>query len=323
MNRTVRTALLPLLLVTAGAASASVIPHQGVTFTTTYTGNVLTLTIDAAGRTGDWAGAMAINGLGIKTVGSFSGVKMTGPLDTSWAFSAEELNAGGCGEVATGTGTGNGKGNGNSGNGNGNGNGKGNGNNGKGNGNGNGKAKQAATDTAAAPEGGHICYSGAPVALTDNMVFTFVFDGTPDLGAPHLKVHFVDAQGNKVGTLLSERFTRSEETIPTAPGNGSSEGGGADTGNTGNTGNTGDTGNTDTGTPGDTGGTGAIPPNTVPSDLLPTPGNNAGEGGNVDILPPTGPSGDVPEPQTLAIIGAGLAVMGLARRRGRAKRQAS
>lgn len=46
----------------------------------------------------------------------------------------------------------------------------------------------------AAPRGTALCLSGAPVALADNMVFTFTFTGgAPDLDQPHLKVNFLDA----------------------------------------------------------------------------------------------------------------------------------
>lgn len=51
---------------------------------------------------------------------------------------------------------------------------------------------------------GGACFFGTPVALGDNMVFTFSFTGgTTDFGLPHLKVRFLDAQGEKEGSLLS------------------------------------------------------------------------------------------------------------------------
>lgn len=55
-----------------------------------------------------------------------------------------------------------------------------------------------------------LCLTGTPVALTDNMVFSFAFTGAPDLDEPHLKVNFLDASNNKVGDLLSK-------TIAAAP----------------------------------------------------------------------------------------------------------
>ena len=51
---------------------------------------------------------------------------------------------------------------------------------------------------------GGACFFGSPVALGDDMVFTFSFTGgTTDFSLPHLKVHFLDAEGNKEGSLLS------------------------------------------------------------------------------------------------------------------------
>ena len=51
-----------------------------------------------------------------------------------------------------------------------------------------------------------LCLTGAPIALTDNMEFTFAFTGgTLDLDEPHLKVNFVDASKNKVGDLFRRR----------------------------------------------------------------------------------------------------------------------
>ena len=51
---------------------------------------------------------------------------------------------------------------------------------------------------------GGACFSGTPVALADDMLFTFSFSGgTTDFGLPHLKVRFLDGEGDKVGSLLS------------------------------------------------------------------------------------------------------------------------
>lgn len=49
-----------------------------------------------------------------------------------------------------------------------------------------------------------LCLTGTPVALMDNMVFSFAFTGAPDLDEPHLKVNFLDASNNKIGDLLSK-----------------------------------------------------------------------------------------------------------------------
>jgi hypothetical protein len=51
---------------------------------------------------------------------------------------------------------------------------------------------------------GGACFSGTPLALGDDMVFTFSFSGgTTDFSLPHLKVRFLDAGGDKEGSLLS------------------------------------------------------------------------------------------------------------------------
>ncbi|CAN7576790.1 PEP-CTERM sorting domain-containing protein [Pseudoduganella sp. LjRoot289] len=82
----------------AGAANAGALTFQGVTFTTSFSGNVLTLEIDAATPTGDWATATTLGMLGIKDVGSFDSVALTsapaGAL--SWIVNNNELNANGC-----------------------------------------------------------------------------------------------------------------------------------------------------------------------------------------------------------------------------------
>ena len=101
-----------------------------------------------------------------------------------------------------------------------------------------------------------LCLTGAPIALTDNMVFTFTFTGAPVLTQPHLKVNFVDSANNKVGDLLSQSI-QSSAVVITPPGSG-------------------------TGT-----GTG------------------------------TGIEGKVPEPKTIALVFAGLALMGAVIRKKR------
>lgn len=167
MNPLFRHVLGSLIIVAASNASAGVIEQDGVVFTSTYTGNVLRLEIDAAGRSGGWSAASAIDAIGIKTVGGFGSVAMTSSTGASWALSSAELNASGCA------------------------------------GKGKGKA-----------DAGRLCYSGGAMALADNMVFTFVFDGNPVLSAPHLKVHFVNADGAKVGSLLSMDFPWQAESLP-------------------------------------------------------------------------------------------------------------
>ncbi len=246
MNRLLRSALLPLLFATTGSASAGVLTLNGVVFTSTYTGNVLTLEIDAANRSGGWATAAAIDALAIKSVGSFDSVKVASSAGGNWSLSSAELNANGCA---------------------GNGNGNRNGNKGK------------------------ICYSGAKVDLADNMVFTFTFEGSPALGAPHLKVHFVTASGGKVGSLLSEDFSLTAEHVaPPVSSGGTEQGEDTDSGET---------------------------PGSLDPVLMPDT-EGGGEGSGAPVIPPADiGAGDVPEPQTLAILGAGLAGLYFARRRKR------
>lgn len=100
MNRLLQRAILPALLAASCAtANAGVLTYQGVTFTTTYTGNVLTLEIDAANRSGNWADAATIGALGIKDIGTFSSVQLLQAPGAAfgWTFSGTEMNANGCG----------------------------------------------------------------------------------------------------------------------------------------------------------------------------------------------------------------------------------
>jgi hypothetical protein len=52
-------------------------------------------------------------------------------------------------------------------------------------------------------DSGGACFSGAPVALGDDMIFTFAFTGDTDFSLPHLKVRFLDDSYGKQGSLLS------------------------------------------------------------------------------------------------------------------------
>lgn len=148
----------------AGSPAQASLLFQGVTFSTTYSGNTLTLEIDAAGRNGSWASAVSVNALQVKNVGSFSSVSMSGP-GGAWTFDPDELNAAGCAGGGGG--------------------------------------------------GGRACFTHAPVALGDNMIFTFTFmGGVLDLDTPHVKVHFLNAAGNKQGSLLSMDVPATVTMIP-------------------------------------------------------------------------------------------------------------
>jgi hypothetical protein len=136
----------------AGPASAGIINYQGVTFTTSTQGNVLTLEVDAAHRTGDWSTASTIGALELKGLGTFSSVSATGPSGaTGWSLSSQ-LTSQGC----------------------------------KGGGN-----------------GGSLCYSGAHIALADDMIFQFTFNNTAHpFDAPQIKVNFfVGDDTRKVGSV--------------------------------------------------------------------------------------------------------------------------
>lgn len=170
MKQIVRNAWLGALLGAAALASAhaGTLEYQGVTFTSSWTGKVLTLEIDASHPTGDWSTATALGALQLKDLGSFDNVTLTAAPGgaTNWTLSSHELNANGC------------------------------------------------------AGGGHagmgLCYSGAPVALSDDMVFQFTFTGgAPAPVSPHLKVNFVGADGGrKVGSLLSENIPAGVAPVP-------------------------------------------------------------------------------------------------------------
>lgn len=132
-----------------------------------------------------------------------------------------------------------------------------------------------------------VCLSGAPIKLTDDMVFKFTFTGSPVLSEPHLKVKFVDNKNGKVGDLLSQKIMASTAGIPEAPPV----------------------------TPPPAAPEAPVvipppPPATNPPDQNPTPPP-------VVTVPDNQDSGEVPEPQTVALLLAGLLLMGAAlRKRG-------
>ena len=100
MTSLVRTTVLAALLGagTLASAQAGTLEYQGVDFTSSWSGNVLTLEIDAANPTGSWAGATSLGALQFKDLGSFDSVALTAAPQgaTHWTLSSNELNANGC-----------------------------------------------------------------------------------------------------------------------------------------------------------------------------------------------------------------------------------
>lgn len=166
----IRTTLLSALLGagTIASAHAGTVEFQGVDFTSTWSGNVLTLEIDAANPTGSWASATSLGALQLKDLGSFDSVSLTAAPGgaANWTLSSNELNANGC--------------------------------------------------TGGSHAGKSLCYSGAHVALADDMVFQFTFSGgKTDPFSPQLKVNMFGADGDKkVGSLMGEHLVVSAVPEP-------------------------------------------------------------------------------------------------------------
>jgi hypothetical protein len=274
------TALAALLAATTMTAHAGVLTLDGVTFTSSWSGNVLTLEIDAAKRSGGWSGATGLAAVAIKGVGSYSSVSVSGgPGGTdAWKLSTSELKASGC----------------------------------------SGSSNGAA--------GSRMCFYGQQIALADDMVFKFTFAGASvATNEPHVKVEFVNAQGTKVGSLLSQVLpastastTPSTPTAPVTPvipvtpvvpaiPDTPTTSTGTQTSTTADTKTP--TGTLDVASP--SGTPAGLPPqedlpSTLPvksGDVVQTPTGN------------TGASANVPEPESIALLLGGLGLMGLVLRR--------
>ncbi|MEH6437941.1 PEP-CTERM sorting domain-containing protein [Massilia sp. DD77] len=99
MYSTVRRMALPLLLAAcAGSASAGVIVANGVTFTSSFTGKVLTIEVDAKDRNQGWNNAFYLDGFSVKAAGDFGAAKMTtSARQGEWNMLAgSELSGQGC-----------------------------------------------------------------------------------------------------------------------------------------------------------------------------------------------------------------------------------
>jgi hypothetical protein len=247
MNKQFQNMMLASLACAAMApAHAGLLTYQGVTFESSWLGEVLTLQIDAAGHKDGWAGATGLAALELDGIGNYTSMSVSAAPRGAmgWTASSSELNAQGC------------------------------------SGRTNGQA------------GSRLCFFGQQIALADDMVFSFAFNGnavrTVD---PHVKVIFVDSKGKKAGNLLSQNLPASQGTgtqsggggsgMPTTPGTGSGSG----------------SGNTDAGIP-------EIPLVADQSHGEPIkPAAGAGSGAQSSIA--------VPEPQGSAVFLAGLGLMGL------------
>jgi len=146
-------------------AHAGLLTFQGVTFSSSWSGKVLTLEIDAATHTDDWTWATGLEALEVKGMGDYTSVSVSSAPGgaASWTTSSSELTGQGC------------------------------------SGSTNGQA------------GSRLCFYGKQIGLSDNMVFSFAFSGN-DISTvdPHVKVQFVSARGKKVGELMSK-------TLPASP----------------------------------------------------------------------------------------------------------
>jgi hypothetical protein len=277
MNKKLQTVMLASLACAAMVpAHAGLLTYQGVTFNSAWTGNVLTLEIDAAGHKDAWAGATGLAALELDGIGSYTRVSVAGAPGgaSGWTTSGSELNANGCSGGTHGQ------------------------------------------------PGHRLCFFGQQIALADDMVFSFSFNGNAVRPvAPRLKVQFVDSKGKKVGDLLSQ-------ALPASPGTGTQSGGGTGTGSGAGSG---------TGA-GSGAGSGTGAGSGAGSGTGTGPGTGSGSGndhpGTPEIPPvadqPHGPitqtNGDepgsessigVPEPQSIAVLLAGLGLMGLMARRKR------
>jgi hypothetical protein len=167
LNKKLKSTILAALLGAGSIATAhaGLLTYQGVTFSSSWSGQVLTLEIDAAKHTGDWTWARGLAALELDGIGDYTSVSVSSAPGgaASWTTSSSELNAQGC------------------------------------SGSTNGQA------------GSRLCFYGQQIGLSDNMVFSFTFSGKAVSAVdPHVKVEFVSARGKKVGSLLSQ-------TLPASP----------------------------------------------------------------------------------------------------------
>lgn len=106
MRISYRAAAAAALLATGSALTsinAQALEFQGVTFTSTVAGNMLTIEIDAAGRNGNWASTNYIGAIEVGDIGSFAfGTVAIGGLGGGWLATAAELNGSPTGNACAG-----------------------------------------------------------------------------------------------------------------------------------------------------------------------------------------------------------------------------
>lgn len=97
LNRAISACAIAAATLGISSAASAQTTFQGVTFTPSFSGNVLTIEIDAANPTGDWSDAVGIIALQVKDVGSWTSVDFSGPgAAATWSVSPNELSAIGC-----------------------------------------------------------------------------------------------------------------------------------------------------------------------------------------------------------------------------------
>lgn len=101
MTTRIRKIAAALAMAAAGlglsSAANAQLTYNGVTFTTTWSGNVLSLEIDAANPTGDWSYASHLGGLEFSNIGTWSSVSMSGTgADAGWTLDNQDLELFGC-----------------------------------------------------------------------------------------------------------------------------------------------------------------------------------------------------------------------------------
>lgn len=142
--------------------------------------------------------------------------------------------------------------------------------------------------------GSRLCFYGQQIALADDMLFSFTFDGNAVRPVdPYVKVQFVDSKGKKVGDLLSR-------ALPASPGTGTQSGDGG-SGTPATPGSGPGSGNVDAAMP-------EIPPLADQSHGepgKPLAGSDAGAAESASA---------VPEPTSIALLLGGLGLMGLGAR---------